>query len=377
MPNNRDSLAVRKQPGDDALRRGDESPRLEFPRRWVLPLIAAAAVYGAYRVAQTWFTIMLFNGPHLHASQRVLVSVTDAAIMAALAPIALWTSRAFPIGPPAWLRHTAVHVVVAFGVAVLWVAGLLVAFALVTHTPLAMSPDALSMSWLTSNLFAYALLVAVLHALAFQRRLRDRELHAARLQAQLTTARLETLRAQLHPHFLFNTLHTISELIHLDPPAADTMVIRLARLLRVSLDFTAAAEVPLRRELEVLSTYFDLQQARMGDRLRVEIDADPLLLGALVPPMLLQPLVENALRHGLAPRAASGTVRVSARGGNGCLELCVEDDGVGLAPALREGVGLTNTRTRLAELYGAHQRVVLESRVGGGTVVLVELPLRR
>ena len=212
--------------------------------------------------------------------------------------------------------------------------------------------------------------------MAFQQRVRQSELHAVLLQAQLSTARLETLKAQLHPHFLFNTLHTISELIHIDPKAADAMVIRLGKLLRRSLEYTSEAEVSLDREIEVLTAYLDLHRMRHGDRLTATIDVDPSLRRALVPPMILQPLVENSLRHGINRRSTSGSIAISAERVGDRLCLAVRDDGVGLPERLVEGVGLSNTRTRLRQLYGDDHSFVLSPRTGGGTEASVELPLR-
>jgi LytS/YehU family sensor histidine kinase len=212
--------------------------------------------------------------------------------------------------------------------------------------------------------------------MAFQQRVRESELHSALLQSQLSTARLETLKAQLHPHFLFNTLHTISELIHIDPKAADAMVIRLGRLLRLSLEYTSEAEVSLEREIEVLTAYLDLHRMRHGDRLKATIDIDASLRRALVPPMILQPLVENSLRHGVNRRSASGSILVAAQRVDERLRLIVRDDGVGLPEQLVEGVGLSNTRTRLSQLYGAEHSFTLAPRATGGTEAIVEVPLR-
>jgi len=231
-----------------------------------------------------------------------------------------------------------------------------------------------SFAWLTSNLFAYAVLVALIHALTFQRRLRERDVQAATLRAELVAARLDALRAQLHPHFLFNTLNVISELIHIDPAAADAMVIRLARLLRTSIDFTGDHEVRFEHELEVLHAYVDLQRMRHGSRLCVEFAIDPRTLDALVPPLVLQPLVENALIHGIAARREAGHVTITSSISDDRLELSVHDDGPGFPRAIREGVGLRNTRNRLRALYGDHHSLSF-SRNGGETEVRVTLPL--
>jgi two-component sensor histidine kinase len=318
----------------------------------------------------------LTQEPQLSVSARIAVSAADGTIMALLVLIAWVASRKFPIGPNRWLSHIVVHVTVAFIAAGTWILALLVVFARWTGTPLASPFQSAYLGWLTTNVFAYFLLVAVLHALAFQHRLRRRELQAARLQAQLTTARLETLKSQLNPHFLFNTLHTISELIHLDPAAADRMVNSLARLLRVSLDFATRAEVRLSREAELVSAYLELQQMRHADRLAFQVRVAAGVADALVPPMLLQPIVENSIRHGISPRSRGGLVSIDARADGLNLRLTVEDDGVGVPPFASEGVGLSNTRNRLTEAFGLGHRFEVSGRGSGGVRVVIEIPLK-
>ena len=199
-----------------------------------------------------------------------------------------------------------------------------------------------------------------------------------RLRAQLDQAQLQTLKLQLQPHFLFNTLNAITALVHRDPARAEQMVTGLSELLRFSLGSVGEQEITLARELEVLEHYVGIQQVRFHDRLSVSIDADGEASHALVPNLILQPLVENAIKHGIAPRAAVGHVRVEARRHGGTLTLVVRDDGVGeqQAASRREGVGLTNTRARLASLYGEAHRIIAggpDGR-GGGFEVRIEIP---
>ena len=193
---------------------------------------------------------------------------------------------------------------------------------------------------ITSTLFAFLAIAAIVQAVTYQRRFRDRELDALRLRAQLTAARLESLRAKLHPHFLFNTLNGISDLIFTDPHKADALVLRLAQLLRASLD-TVDDEISVRQELEMLTAYFDIERMRFGDRLRVTIDADRAAFDARVPPFLVQPLAENAIQHGIAPRASGGAVTLRAHVREGAtdhrLVLELSDDGVGMPDDVREG----------------------------------------
>lgn len=202
----------------------------------------------------------------------------------------------------------------------------------------------------------------------------------ARALDQLAEAQLHSLRLQLQPHFLFNTLNTITALIGAEPRAAERMVAGLSELLRASLRLADEQEVPLARELAHLRLYVDIQQTRFGDRLDVAMDVDPAVRSALVPSLLLQPLVENAIRHGIAPRASGGRISVRASRDADDLRLEVRDDGVGAVTLdgvlAREGVGLTNTRERLRRLHGARHRFAYESRVGSGFAVRITVPYR-
>jgi two-component system LytT family sensor kinase len=353
----------------------DRTPTTEFPRRASTVLLFGAAAYAVYRMLQTVLYGATYSDPGVSALDRIVVSAADGTLMALTVPLALWASRRFPLGSSARGRNIAAHMGIALTAAALWIVALSGVYAAVTHTPLKSPLAPAYLAWLTTNLFAYSLLVAVVHLISFQERVRQTELKSALLQSQLSTAKLETLRAQLQPHFLFNTLHTISELIHIDPNAADAMVIRLGRLLRVSLEYTADTEVSIDREMEIVGAYLDLHRMRHGDRLSSTIDVEPSVRNALVPPMILQPLVENSLRHGLNRRAAGGRIWVSARRHGNRLRLTVSDDGVGLPGTIVEGVGLSNTRTRLHQLYDTDQTFRLGARGEGGTEATIEIPL--
>jgi two-component sensor histidine kinase len=211
-------------------------------------------------------------------------------------------------------------------------------------------------------------------ATSFSRATEERE----QLEARLARAQLQSLRLQLHPHFLFNTLNTINALISTDRRAAERVVSGLSELLRMSLSSASEQEVSLARELELLAHYIEIQQIRFQDRLSVSFRIDPDARHALVPNLMLQPLVENAIRHGIAPRAAPGHVVVTASRNGDRLELSVVDDGVGENPRAdhRDGVGLGNTRARLLSLYGSDHRFEAGSAPSGGFAVRIEIPLR-
>ena len=226
------------------------------------------------------------------------------------------------------------------------------------------------------NLLIYWVIVSVSHAFDYYRQMQERELRAAELEKRLAQARLQTLQMQLNPHFLFNSLHAISALVHKDADLADQMITRLSDLLRYALEVTDAQEVPLRQELDFLRRYLEIEQTRFGDRLAVRLEIAPETLDALVPNLLLQPLVENAIRHGIEPRAKPGQIELRSRCEGGQLKLEVRDNGVGLSPGrkLEEGVGLSNTRARLKQLYGDRHRFALSEGPGGGLAVCLELP---
>ena len=216
-------------------------------------------------------------------------------------------------------------------------------------------------------------LFAIRHGIEYYRRYRVRELAASQLQAKLAVAQLEVLKMQLQPHFLFNTLHAISALMYRDVENADRMVTRLSDFLRLTLDSAGVQEVTLKREMEYLDKYLEIEQVRFGDRLEVRRAIEPGTLDLLVPNLVLQPLVENGVRHGIAPRASGGRIDVVANESEGTLIIEVCDDGAG-APEIHEGVGISNTRARLAQLYGSAGRLELGNAPGGGFRARLRIP---
>ncbi len=226
--------------------------------------------------------------------------------------------------------------------------------------------------------FAYIALIGLAHAGVFYRRYREREQQAAVLESRLNQARLRALQAQLQPHFLFNTLNGIATLLRRDPATAEEMLLSLSDLLRIALSSSHRQEIPLREELDFLGRYLGIQRMRFGDRLRVTEEIEPSATDCLVPALLLQPLVENAIRHGLEPSGRPGELRIAAARDEEWLRLTVEDDGVGLPSGdlRRAGVGLANVRERLAALYGAAHEFSVAERPGGGVVVNIRLPAR-
>ena len=225
----------------------------------------------------------------------------------------------------------------------------------------------------------FTVMVGAIHGLRGLRRAREREVRTAQLEKGLAQAQLRALRLQLQPHFLFNALNTISATMYTDPAAADEILDQLAELLRAALRTAQTDEVPLGEELEILNSYLGILRARFGERLRLATSLEPGLDRALVPSLLLQPLVENAVRHGHVETLGRGAITIRARHQDGRLVVEVEDDGPG-APAGRDplssGVGLAATAERLQLLYGENQRLEVESPAGGGFRVRVWVPLR-
>ncbi|HET7551049.1 MAG TPA: histidine kinase [Gemmatimonadaceae bacterium] len=233
-------------------------------------------------------------------------------------------------------------------------------------------------AFFVTGLVVCAAIIAVYHAIDYYRRYRSRELRASHLGAQLAQTKLQLLRTQLQPHFLFNTLNAVSALMHEDLEAADAMLAALGDLLRAALRGDGAEEVSLRQEVELTRCYLDIMKLRFGGELSASIEIAPDSLDALVPNMLLQPLVENAVLHGIAQRSRGGSVEVRAQHTDGSLVITVLDDGPGLPDGWEErssaGVGLSNTRSRLRRLYGKRQRIDIGNRAEGGLCLTLTIP---
>ena len=287
-------------------------------------------------------------------------------------PIAFWLVGRFPLQRSTWMRNAAVHLAVSSLFAT-------VKFALYAEVARYVSPadglrfDTLLARKFVSESIALWAILGIVHAVEYHRRYREREIHALRLEAELASARLDALTAQLQPHFLFNTLNSISTLMHRDVAAADEMLTHLSDLLHRTLRQHDRHEIRLAEELELLRHYVDIMKIRFQDRLAVTIDVDERVREAMVPPLLLQPLVENAIRHGIARKPGAGAIDIATHRIDELLEITVTDDGEGHAGG-DEGVGLSNTRRRLRELYGERQSLALSPAEHGGLLVKVRIP---
>jgi two-component system LytT family sensor kinase len=298
-----------------------------------------------------------------------------------LTPLVVTLAFRNPINTATWRRAIPVHL----GASCVIVAGEILAEAMLgklrLHHDLSME-DAIRHYFARHtqvSLLTYWMLVGAVQFYRMRDEVQKRELRSSKLQAQLTTAKLEVLRAQIHPHFLFNTLQAATTLIHEDPDAAEDVLVRLSELLRVSVDESHIQEIPLERELEVLDLYMGIQARRFGDRLRFEVSIDQNILGCMVPALILQPLVENAIRHGIGKHKGTDTVSIRGFQKGEMLRLEVRNLNGQLEekPLLpRPGVGLANTRTRLEQLYGNQQELRLQNFEPTGVCAELSIPLR-
>ncbi|TCV94685.1 histidine kinase [Luteibacter rhizovicinus] len=299
-----------------------------------------------------------------------------------LTPLVAWLGRRG--GGHGWARFWAVHVPCSVAIAAIQVMILMSIYWLLCGPPASRSDMSfvafarmqsvynVHLGWIT-----YWVLLVVLRGMESQRRLRDERLRSSQLETRLVQSQLQTLRVQLQPHFLFNTLNAISALALADPVQARLMIARLSDFLRLTLEERHAQQVPLSRELEFLECYLGIQQVRFQDRLTTHLDIAGNTVHALVPNMILQPLVENALHHGLLDKPERGTLHIVTRRDGDELHLQVDDDGLGLPPGgPKDGLGLGNTRTRLEILFGTAATLELWNKPEGGTRVELRFPFR-
>jgi two-component system, LytTR family, sensor kinase len=304
----------------------------------------------------------------------------------AISPVILFLARRFPFDEGRWKTSVPVHLIACLAIALVQLA--LDAFVL---TRLGYPPSREFSNFFEAykffvlvnlhlSILIYMGVVGIWSTYSYYQKYRERELHSSQLEARLAQSRLQVLKMQLHPHFLFNTLNAISELIYKDPESADRMLTDLSDLLRLSFENLEVQEIPLQQELEFLEKYLEIEQMRFHDRLSVNMRISPETLDASVPNMILQPLVENAIKHGIAPRSSGGRIDISTTRNNGHLEIEVSDDGLGVPfgdlENLPEGIGLSNTRRRLKHLYGDKHHFGLKKLDHGGLGVTLEIPFR-
>jgi two-component system, LytTR family, sensor kinase len=346
-----------------------------FAARWKI-ILGAWTLMGLFLFSYQYVISAYSEQPFVWWTALLQV-FANAYVWAAFTPAILWLAARVPIRRAAWLPAVAFHLVAGGAFACLGILGRWLV-ALQVHPDRTNELGQFFARYFHFDVEWYWILVGIGHALVYYRRYHDRALRASQLETQLATAQLQALRMQLQPHFLFNTLHVISELVHEDPDAADRMIARLGDLLRLSVDAVGTQEVTLRQELEFLEAYLEIEKTRFGDRMTVDMAIDPATLEAKVPNLVLQPLVENAIKHGLARSAAPGRIEVSAARSSDELQLTVRDNGGGMSGARTEqrGVGLSNTSARLRRMYGAAQHFDVRNDTAGGVVATVVIPYR-
>jgi two-component system, LytTR family, sensor kinase len=314
-------------------------------------------------------------------------------LWAGLAPVVFLFTRRFPIDRERWFRNSLLHVVACVALtiahrAIYLIVGWLLhvaAYRNLTSIPDLYSSDILFN--LPTGFMSYGTIFLISYVIDYYRRHQEEEVKISRLKAELaeaklqvTEAQLQALKMQLHPHFLFNTLNSISALLEEDPEAADQMLARLGDFLRMTLENSGAQQVTLQEELEFLRCYLEIERVRFHDRLTVNMLIEPATLEARVPNLILQPIVENAIRHGIVSRIAPGQLEISATLTGGALQLQVKDNGPGLGSAeggraiVKEGLGLANTRARLAQMYGSAHKFEMADAPEGGLQVTLTIP---
>lgn len=338
---------------------------------------------------QYWIDPTIVNRPIGQYFWVVLYNILAWTSWLAFIPVTWWLASAVRIRRDRFVRPTAFHFAASFVLAaiVCVISGFEQYAVMVASGITQAAGQPLSPAFNLKRVFLYTFewkvllywgVVGVHHAIYYAHALGDRELREARLEARLVEARLDALQRQLHPHFVFNTLHAIAGVLHRDPDAAESMLVRLGDLLRAVFRSHSQQEVSLGRELELTQQYLDIQRMRFGAGLRVEFDVPPTLCDTPVPVLVLQPLVENAIKHGFAGRTDGGTIRISARQVAERVEVTVGDTGRGASPEAmqraRDGVGLANTRSRLEHLYPGRHALTVSAPPSGGFAVTIAVP---
>jgi signal transduction histidine kinase len=347
-------------------------------------IFAGWALLGLVLTIELYFNGMAANGMKFGFVDLAISQFGRALMWAILVPAILRLRMKVPLRSGRWIGGISFHLLMSFLLMAGYYLGRLWLYSTFFHPKMGTVgfwSDAL-LGFYGHNLVDMAYYWGVLafgHGLEIYQKYKDQELKAAQLEARLVETELKALREQLRPHFLFNTLNTVAVLVREEKKdEAVALLAHLGALLRLSLDPERSHEIPLREEMAYLERYLEIQRARFTDRLTVAIDVEPEALSARIPNLLLQPIVENAILHGISPKAGPGRIEVTGRVADGRLHLEVRDDGPGLpcGARARDGIGLSNTRERLAKIYGPGGNLTLTSAPGGGVAVHIVLPCR-
>jgi signal transduction histidine kinase len=356
--------------------------------KWIAIIIAVWAGLGLLYAGPIYMEVRAERMGH--AAWRIFSwGILTWLAWAPLTPAIVWLARRYSLLDGAWKKNLLIHLPSFLLLSILHSAAAtaitlsIEPFDSMGESPKTFWPRFLSRALASfgSDLLVYGGVIGICYALDYYRKYREREFLASRLEAQLAQAQLESLRMQLHPHFLFNTLNSIVGLVRDNKnQAAVSMLVGLSDLLRHTLEHSSRQEVELREEINFIKLYLSIQEMRFSDRLRLEFDIDPATAKALVPNLILQPLTENALRHGIARSAASGVVGIVSAVEDGNLRLLVYDNGDGLPDDWQmkgsTGIGLANTAARLQQLYDENHQFDIRNRDGGGVEVVIVMPLR-
>lgn len=351
--------------------------------------LSAALFFGVWTLVGLIFTALTYAtelGEQLGFSYALRLNLTRFYLWAILSLLIFRFSYRFPVEfRPLKLRNLLLHIpAIFFFSSIHQVIHLAIAWQFApefkeTFGSLAGVYRTYFASGLYIGLIVALLIVIAAHAFIYYESFRAGEAKRLALKAQLSQAQLQALKVQLHPHFLFNTLHSISSLVLEDPPKANAMLARLGDFLRLTLEHSSEHMVTLKQEIEFLRCYLEIEQVRFEDRLTVDFKIEPATLTAPVPHLILQPIVENAVRHAIAPRAAPGHISIAARRVDSSLRLEVRDDGPGIKPNAgsikNEGLGLGNVRARLKQIYGTEFWFEMTNNPEGGLTVRLEMPI--
>ncbi|HJQ71320.1 MAG TPA: histidine kinase [Blastocatellia bacterium] len=352
--------------------------------RWSLIFIIWT-LFGLFLASQMYMDYSRSDRP-FKWQKILLLEMSYGYIWALLTPLMLWLARKFRIERNHWQESLTIHIFASLfiGFTTRLAHDLMFYFFVYDGARPITLVRVLQNVYLIFDygMLIYWVILLINYSFDYYRRYQEGEVKASRLETQLAQAELQALKMQLQPHFLFNTLHSISALLHKDVNAADTMIARLGDFLRLTLENAGTQEVSLQEEIEFLRCYLEIERMRFRDRLTVQINIEPDALAARVPNLILQPIVENAIRHGIAPRSKPGRIEISARRQDGLLQVQVTDDGPGLPTnghskgILKEGVGLANTQARLQQIYGKTHRLDLSNAPLGGLTVTLEIPFK-
>jgi two-component system LytT family sensor kinase len=364
--------------------------RLSLSRANMAKATLLFAIWTAYGLLSAWQSHYWYSfGMHpMSWADAVRFEVTYAWLWGACCPLILWLSSRYRIERNHRARSLLVSIAVHLGTMTVLIVLTKTLFELLTSPP---DSAFHNFTWVKlfrsievtsdTGVLLYSMIILVEHSFAYYKRYQHGLLNAAKLQTELARAQLQALKMQLHPHFLFNTLHTITALVHEDPERAERTIARLSELLRLFLANSMIHEVPLSEELRILDLYLEIERTRFEDRLSVHVDVPAELREAMVPNLVLQPLVENAIRHGVGKRSGPGWISVAAEKYGETLVLRVTDNGEGLnaSPGTRpeSGFGLSITRGRLESLYGPHQSLILRNLQTGGAEARITMPFKR